>query len=130
MKFKFSKTAFPLAFISLLLVSEQTVDAQIIEDARPRLSRNDNNAVTSGASIELKIVYSKDGFDPIIQPAFFFLQGKKRLTAATAGGVGILETATQLFNIAVPDGLSSGTCQVLAQFGDFETQPISLEVTA
>jgi hypothetical protein len=113
----------------ILLLCELTIVAQTGEHAQPRLSRSTKGPVTSGASIELKIVYSKDGFDPGSRPTFFFLQGKNRVQAAAPGGTGILETATQLFNVTVPDGLIAGICQVIAQLGDFETQPITLEVT-
>src|SRR5262245_50300734 len=119
MTFKLLKSIFlPL----ILLLCELNVAAQTGEDSRPRLLtllRSINAPVTSGASIELKIAYSKEKFDPMSQPTFFFLQGKKRLQAAVPGGAGILETATQLFNVTVPDGLIAGTCQVIAQVGDF-----------
>ena len=126
MNFKLLKSIF-LSLI--LLLSELTVTAQTAEDGRPRLSQSTNAPVSSGASIELKIVYSKEGFDPSSRPTFFFLQGKNRVQAAVPGGAGILETATQQFNVTVPDGLVAGTCQVIAQVGDFVTEPVSLEVT-
>src|SRR5689334_13690207 len=63
MNFKFLRITTSIIVSFLVLLSELTVSAQVTEDRRPRLSRILNTPVTSGESIELKIVYSKDTFD-------------------------------------------------------------------
>jgi hypothetical protein len=98
--------------------------------ATPVLLQNSLEAVSVGQVIEL-VTYHPDGLpDQPPDIRFIFIQDEKRITARYMNGCGDELAATESLSVTLPEGLSPGTCKVVAQVGQTESQPIELEITS